>query len=226
MAETWLRIVTYRVAGAGTDAEEYLEQNIQDTIRMLESKAGFRGGHWGHDPEAKVMAAVTNWESLAAIDAVAPELADLHKERAKHGLTDHTEVNLCLVTHPTSWAASDWQSITSRRSSNCMRVYFYEPEHTDPGTVEHLRSSTEDVIKVLKGQQGFRLGYWGHDPKAGTMAAITYWDGRESINLAGPELERLHELRKQAGIAGGTVINLELLHTRIPPGGAAQGWLG
>lgn len=225
MAETWLRIVTYRVAGAGEDAQEYLEQNVQDTIRMLESKAGFRGGHWGYDPDAKVMAAVTNWEDLEAIDAVAPELADLHKQRAKHGLTDHSAVNLRLVTHPTSWAAGDWQSITTRKASNYLRVYFYEPAHTDASTLDHLRASTEDVIKVLKGQQGFRIGYWGQDPKSGTMAAITYWDGRESINLAAPELERLHELRKQHGIAEGHVINLELLHTRIPPGGAAKGWL-
>lgn len=225
MAQTWLRIVTYRTDATDADGREYLEQSLQDTIRMLETKSGFRGGHWGQDPDAHIMAAVTSWEDLESIEAVAADLAALHKDRAKHGLTVHGSVNLRLVTHPTAWAASDWQSITSRNASNCLRVYFYEPEHIDEATAEHLRASTEDVIKVLKGQQGFRIGYWGQDPQSGTMAAITYWDSRDSINLAGPELERLHQLRKQHGIAGGDVINLELLHTEIAPGGAAKGWL-
>ncbi len=171
------------------------------------------------------MAAVTNWEDLESIEAVSAELAELHKQRAKHGLTDHAAVNLRLITHPTSWAPGEWQSITTRKASNWMRVYFYDPKKHDEVTAEHLRASTQDVIKVLKGQQGFRLGYWGQDPKAGTMAAITYWDGRESIDKAAPELERLHQLRKEHGIAGATVLNLELLHTQIPPGGAAKGWL-
>ncbi|MGQ0845843.1 MAG: hypothetical protein ACT4QF_17110 [Sporichthyaceae bacterium] len=225
MAETWLRIVTYRADAGGKDGREYLEQSLQDTIRMLESKDGFRGGHWGHDADGDIMAAVTNWEDLESIEAVSAELAALHKERAKHGLSVHSSVNLKLITTPTAWAASDWESITSRKASNWMRVYTYEPKSGKGDSVEHLRESAQDVIKVLKGAKGFRLGYWGQDPSTKTAAAITYWDSLENIRAAGPELDRLKELRQSAGIAAGSVVNLELLHTQIPPGGAARGWL-
>lgn len=225
MAETWLRIVTYSADGGKEGSREYLAQSLQDTIRMLESKSGFRGGHWGVDADANTLAAVTNWETRESIEAVSGDLEALHEDRKKHGLKMATSVNLRLITAPTSWSAGDWSSITSRKSSNWLRVYLYDAQSKDARTAEHLRNSTEDVIKVLKSQPGFRIGYWGQDPETNKFAAITYWDGLESINLAAPELERLHQLRKEHGLANGTVLNLLLLHTEIAPGGAAHGWL-
>ncbi|MGQ0464027.1 MAG: antibiotic biosynthesis monooxygenase [Sporichthyaceae bacterium] len=225
MAETWLRIVTYNADGGKKGSREYLEQSLQDTIRMLQSTSGFRGGHWGQDEDANVLAAVTNWETREAIEAVSADLKALHEDRKKHGLKVATSVNLKLITAPTSWSAGDWSSITSRKSSNWLRVYLYDIDGKDPGAAEHLRNSTQDVIKVLKSLQGFRIGYWGYDAESNKAAAVTYWDGLESINLANAELERLHELRKGHGVKNGTTLNLQLLHTEIAPGGAAHGWI-
>jgi len=223
MAETWLRIVTYKTTQGSGEARKYLTDSLQDVLRNLGGTTGFRGGHWAHDAEGLTLAAVTNWGSRDAIEAAGDYLKRLRGERLSHGLTLLKEVNLQLVTSPTSWDPADWQAITSRNASNWMRVAFYD-NVTDPAAVEHLRAGTGDALDVLKQLPGFRVGYWGHDAVEGTSAAITYWDGMEYIDKAAGELEQIHADRKAHGSAIADVLNLQLLHTELV-GEGAQGWL-
>lgn len=224
MAETWLRIVTYKTKKGSGDGRKYLTDSLQDVLRNLGGTPGFRGGHWAHDPDGTTIAAVTNWSSRDAIESSMSYLKQLRGERLAHGLTLGKEVNLQLVTSPMAWDAADWDVVTTRQASNWLRVAFYDTKAKDPAAVEHLRSSTRDALNVLKKQEGFRVGYWGHDPVDGTMAAVTYWDGLEYIDKASAELERLQQGRKEHGGAIGDVLNLELLHTELV-GGDAKGWL-
>jgi hypothetical protein len=224
MAETWLRIVTYRTTQGSGEARKYLTDSLQDVLRKLGGTPGFRGGHWACDPEGLTLAAVTNWSSREAIEQAMGYLKQLRGDRLAHGLTLGKEVNLALLTSPTSWEPADWQAITSRNASNWLRVAFYDSEVTDAAAVEYLRASTGDALQVLKQQAGFRVGYWAHDPVDGTSAAVTYWDGLDYIEKAGGELDRIHADRKAHGSAIGDVLNLQLVHTELV-GEGAQGWL-
>jgi hypothetical protein len=76
---------------------------------------------------------------------------------------------------------------------------------------------------VLTKQAGFRVGYWGHHPVDGTMAAVTYWDGLDYIEKASGELERIHRERQEHGGALADVLNLQLLHTELVGAGAQGG---
>jgi hypothetical protein len=223
MAETWLRIVTYRTTKSSAEARKYLTDSLQDVLRNLGGTPGFRGGHWAHDPDGLTLAAVTNWSSRDAIESSMTYLKKLRGERLAHGLTTGKEVNLQLVTSPTSWDPADWAAMTGRNTSNWMRVAFYD-NAKDSAAVEHLRSSTGEALEVLKQQAGFRVGYWGHDAVEGTAAAVTYWDGMDYIEKARGELERIHADRKAHGSAIADVLNLQLLHTALV-GEGAKGWM-
>jgi hypothetical protein len=223
MAETWLRIVTYKTTRGSSEARTYITDGLQDVLRKLGGTPGFRGGHWAHDQEGLTIAAVTNWSSREAIESTGSYLKQLRGDRLAHGLTLGKEVNLQLVTSPTSWDPADWTAITSRNASNWMRVAFYD-NAKDPAAVEHLRTSTGDALDVLKKQDGFRVGYWGHDSVEGTAAAVTYWDGLEYIEKASGELATIHADRKAHGSAIADVLNLQLLHTELV-GEGAKGWM-
>jgi hypothetical protein len=225
MAETWLRIVTYRTTQGSGEARRYLTECFQRMHREFGRTPGFRGGHWAHDPDGLVLAAVTNWASREAIEEAGDYLSMLRADRLAHGLTPGKEVNLQLVTTPTAWEPADWAAITNRHASNWLRVAFYDTQGAkDARAVDHLRSSTREAVAVLKQQAGFRVGYWGHDPVDGTMAAVTYWDGLEYIEKAKPELERLQQERKEHGGTITDVLNLQLLRTELVSAGSA-GWL-
>ena len=226
MAQTCLRIVTYDIGeGSGTPTK-YLEDSLQEVIPMLHGKPGFRGGHWGHDEDETVLAAVTNWASREAIESANDFLTELHAQRLARGLQVSRAVNLELVTAPTEWDAADWSAITSREASNWLRVFFYTAEKSSNERIAgYLQNSTHQTLKLLKKQPGFRVGYWGRDRVEGTMAAITYWDSKGAIEAASPELERLHQARKEHGVASSGVVNLKLIRTEVRPGTHAKGWL-
>lgn len=216
MAETWLRVVLFTCDPAGTDkSRDHLEGSIQGTIRRLNLHAGFHGGQWGRDPEEGRLAAVTHWASRAAIEAAEPELAKLAEERAAYGLRRESATNLCLVTTPRMWDRTEWDALARRSEATWLRVVLYRPQHPeDPAALEYLRSSTTSALQMLDSRDGFRIGYWGHDPVTKAMAAVTYWDSLDAIRAAGPDLERLHAERLEHGIETSTVANLELF--RVP----------
>jgi hypothetical protein len=225
MAETWLRIVTYRTSPGSDDGRRYVTDGLQRVQREFGRTLGFRGGHWAHDADGEILAAVTNWASREAIEEASDFLRMLRADRLAHGLTLDKEVNLQLVTAPTAWEPADWQAITSRHASNWLRVAFYGTQDAgDAQSADYLRSSTRDAMAMLKQQAGFRVGYWGHDPVGGTMAAITYWDGLEEIVQAAPELQRLQQERREHGGTITEVLNLRLLSTELVHAGAT-GWL-
>lgn len=225
MSETWLRIVTYRVPPGDDDAREYITESLQDVHRNLRGERGFLGGRWAHDPDGTTLAAVTYWRSRDAIESAGEYLGALRRERLESGLKIGKEVNLQSLTPPTPWEPGAWDIVTSRGASNWLRVVLYDPQDgKDAEAVAHLRASTHDALRMLKRQPGFRVGYWGHDPVVGTMAAVTYWGGLGYIKRAGAQLERLHAQRGEHGSAVSDVLNLQLLHTDATPLGAT-GWL-
>lgn len=212
MAETWLRVATYTANGSELDEFlDYMAKDVQHVVKRLEKQPGFRGGHWGQDPETGTVAAVTHWASRGAIENAAPVFDSVAADRAAHGVKSAGATNLCLLTNPTVWDAEDWAAITGGKAANWLRVALYRPTGSGEDSVEYLQSSTKAALKMLKRQPGFRTGYWGHDPVDGTMAAVTYWDSQEAISAAGAELDRLHQEREQHGVRTETVANLRLL---------------
>lgn len=100
-AETWLRVVIYRANDPNDDeAVTYMQESTAATLTMLENQPGFRLGYWGLDPEEGTMAAVTYWNSEAAITAALGDLNKLHEERAAHGITIESTQNVQLFTVP------------------------------------------------------------------------------------------------------------------------------
>ncbi|MGQ0847116.1 MAG: antibiotic biosynthesis monooxygenase [Sporichthyaceae bacterium] len=225
MSETWLRIVTYRAPDGDADAREYITESLQEVHRNLRSEPGFLGGRWAHDPDGTTLAAVTYWKSREAIESAGEFLESLRRERLGSGLKLGKEVNLQSVTPPAAWEPEAWNLVTSRDATTWLRVVFYDAAAgKDAEAVDHLRSSTHEAIRMLKEQAGFRVGYWGHDPVDGTMAAVTYWGGLQYIQRAGGELDRIHAQRGAHGGSLSDVLNLQLLHTSAAPA-ASTGWL-
>lgn len=223
MSSTWLRIVTYTVDtpdAATADLVEY----VQDGVRLLDGRAGFRGGEWGRDAESCAFAAITNWASREAIEAAAGDLEKLHETRREQGLRVAMTANLHLVTTPLIWSPEDWAAVTNRTASNWMRVAFYSASGTGADSPAYLRDSSAATADMLRGQDGFRVAYWGHDPGSGVMGAITYWSSREAIEAAQPALDRLHAQRTSEGAAIGSALNLELLHVELPSASGPVGW--
>lgn len=93
-----------------------------------------------------------------------------------------------------------------------MRVVIYRSHSTEESAgAEYLRTSTRDTLRLLEGQPGFKLGYWGHNPSAGEMAAVTYWESLESIRAAGPVLQKLQSERDRQGIRVTSARNMRLM---------------
>jgi heme-degrading monooxygenase HmoA len=93
-----------------------------------------------------------------------------------------------------------------------MRVVIYRSHSTEESAgAEYLRTSTRDTLRLLEGQPGFKLGYWGHNPSAGEMAAVTYWESLDSIRAAGPVLQKLQSERDRQGIRVTSARNMRLM---------------
>lgn len=87
MAETWLRVVIYRMSdGDDQQRADYVKSITQNALRVLEKQPGFQLGYWGQNAAAGTMGAITYWDSLAAIEAAEPVLAGLQDERKQAGL--------------------------------------------------------------------------------------------------------------------------------------------
>jgi hypothetical protein len=87
MAETWLRVVIYRMSDRDDQqAAEYVKSSTQNAVRVMEKQPGYQLGYWGHNPADGTMGAITYWDSLEAIEAAEPVLSALQDERKQQGL--------------------------------------------------------------------------------------------------------------------------------------------
>jgi len=98
-----------------------------------------------------------------------------------------------------------------------LRVVIYKSESdNDAEAAAYLKSSTKKTLGMLEKQPGFKLGYWGHNPVAHEMSAVTYWDSLDAIKMANSLFEELHRERKEHGIAVASARNIRLF--AIPVG--------
>jgi hypothetical protein len=217
MAETWLRVVTYASARPGDpEALEYAAAGVEAVYRLLDRHSGFRVGHWGYDPVSGEVAAITQWADRAAIARAAPDLSRLQGDRRGHGLVLTSQTNLRII--PTPWApdAEDWAALTV--ATTALRVVLYRTDPTKgAGPLDYLRESTPATATVLRRQRGFRLGYWAHAPADGSLAAVTFWDDRESIARAAARLSALQHDRNRHGLVADRVLNLRLFGNESRP---------
>jgi heme-degrading monooxygenase HmoA len=97
-----------------------------------------------------------------------------------------------------------------------MRVVIYHaPDAAE--AADYLKSSTREALSLLEKQPGFKLGYWGANPDAGEMAAVTYWGTLEDIKAAAPVLDQLQAERERHGIKTVSARNMKLDAMPIPP---------
>ncbi|MGQ0464325.1 MAG: hypothetical protein ACT4QG_03280 [Sporichthyaceae bacterium] len=102
-----------------------------------------------------------------------------------------------------------------------LRVVIYKSETGNAAEqAEYLKSSTQKTLRMLEKQPGFKLGYWGHNPVADEMSAVTYWDSLDAIKSADSVLTDLHRERREHGIAVASARNIKLI--AMPAGGAWQ----
>lgn len=95
-AESWLRVVTYRVSLEDERAMNYMTASIQDCLNVLEKQSGFQRGYWGRESSGGGMAAVSYWSTLDAIAAAGPTLRELQMEAASNGVRPVDERNIHL----------------------------------------------------------------------------------------------------------------------------------
>ncbi|HEY2833367.1 MAG TPA: hypothetical protein VGJ14_13155 [Sporichthyaceae bacterium] len=99
-----------------------------------------------------------------------------------------------------------------------MRVVIYcAPDADDAAAADYLKSSTKESLSLLEKQPGFKLGYWGANPAAGEMAAVTYWGTLADIKAAAPVLSELQADRERHGIKVSSARNMRLDAMPTPP---------
>jgi hypothetical protein len=76
-----------------------------------------------------------------------------------------------------------------------VRIDIYKPRGAlDQQTHDKMKKTITALVNGLEkaGQPGFQIGYWGRNSRDGTMAAVTYWSDRASIEGAAGRLRRLY----------------------------------
>lgn len=96
-------------------------------------------------------------------------------------------------------------------SETWIRIVIYKTEDpADAGSVEYMRASVQDVVRLLEREPGFQLGYWGNNAEEGRMAAVTYWSSKDAIERASAALNELHRERAARGIVIDRAHNVRL----------------
>jgi hypothetical protein len=95
-AETWMRVVVYEQKGAASDGS--LKKELEGFIRLLQHQKGYQIGFAGEDPDDGALATVTQWSSLAAIEAADAALASLVEEAETRGVHMIDRQNIQLFT--------------------------------------------------------------------------------------------------------------------------------
>jgi len=97
-----VRVVVYQADDPDSaEAQAYLKSSVQQVVSLLEAQPGFRQGYWGRSPADGRFAAFTYWADLASIEAaVDAGLEEVHRDRAAHGFTIVSEVNVQMFAVP------------------------------------------------------------------------------------------------------------------------------
>jgi hypothetical protein len=92
-----------------------------------------------------------------------------------------------------------------------LRVVLYNPDDPDdPEAIERIKANAQRTLWTFEKLDGFQVGYWGHNPRSGSFAAVTYWRSQEAIDAAAEVLERLQAERKASGVSVVSVENIQL----------------
>jgi hypothetical protein len=99
-----------------------------------------------------------------------------------------------------------------------VRIDVYKPRvGLDLQTHKKMRKTITAFVSGLeKGRQpGFRTGYWGSNEYEGTMAAVTYWSDRASIDGAAGAMRQFGAEARALGMTeiGSRTIHLYALAT-------------
>jgi hypothetical protein len=95
-AETWMRVVIYEQKGAANDGS--LKKELEGFIRALQMQKGYQIGFAGEDPDDGALATVTQWSSLAAIQAADVAVQSLVDAAATRGVHVIDRQNIQLFT--------------------------------------------------------------------------------------------------------------------------------
>jgi heme-degrading monooxygenase HmoA len=220
-ATGWLRVVLYDMRDVAFDHFEtplrYVRANIGYFAGVLEKQPGFVTAHWGVDLDEGKIAAVTRWSSLEAITAAAADLGRLAADAEAHGIHRMHVSNIELFPVAEAEDHSD-DEITAE---SWLRVVSYGvrglgADGDGTQAQDYMVGHLSDFVRVLETQPGFRRGYWGRDPQAGMLAAVTYWDSRRSIADARPALQRLQADAAAAGVRQADAHNIHLFAVTVP----------
>lgn len=207
--ETWLRVVLYDLRDAFYDhfdtALTYMRANIDYYAGVLEKQLGFSAACWGVDLDDGKVAAVSHWDSLAAITAARAELERLQADAEVHGIHRVHVQNIQLFPTPAQVPME-----TGVGDETWLRLVNYKVCSDDEGAREYMSRSVQDFLRVLEEQPGFQRGCWGRDEAADTMAAVTYWNSRWAIVAAGPALRRLQVEATARGVRPVDLRNIHL----------------
>ena len=107
MRETWVRIAVYNSILKDPEPHAaYVAYTTQHVIRLLARCPGYKNGYWAEDPDARRKAAITFWDSRAAIEDATATLELFHRERHELGVRLDSESNFKLLpvnTGVTAW---------------------------------------------------------------------------------------------------------------------------
>ncbi|MGH7535341.1 MAG: hypothetical protein ACREMG_07135, partial [Gemmatimonadales bacterium] len=82
-----------------------------------------------------------------------------------------------------------------------LRVVIYKSDSDNPEADEqYLKRAAQEAVRVYEKMDGCTLGYFGHDKRVGTMAAVTYWSSLEAIEASKPALKELQQQRASEGV--------------------------
>lgn len=101
-----------------------------------------------------------------------------------------------------------------------VRIDIYKPrEALDEQTHNQMKKTITAFVNGLeKGRQpGFQIGYWGRNEREGTMAAVTYWSDRASIEGASGAMRQLAAEAMALGMTEVDSRNVHLYSLARPP---------
>jgi hypothetical protein len=123
-AETWMRVVLFEQEGAANDGS--LKKELEGFIRVLQKQKGYQIGFAGEDPDDSALATVTQWSSLAAIEAADEVLRPMIEDAATRGIRVVDRQNIQLFTPAPSmhmWSSSSDEEAVEEKPKHKHRFH-------------------------------------------------------------------------------------------------------